>query len=109
MSLFNLMVLSLVEVIGDFGFERYADHKTLGGFIQGTAGYIGVVYYLIKSLEGGNVMYVNGMWDGISGLLETIAAYVILGERLTSWVQYLGLLLIAFGLVCLKAFGATQA
>lgn len=105
----NLMILSLVEIIGDFGYERYADHKTLGGFVQGTVGYIGVVYYLIKSLEGGNVMYVNGMWDGISGIIETVAAYIILGERLTSWVQYLGLVMISLGLVFLKAFGATQA
>ena len=105
----NLALLSLVEIIGDFGYERFADAGKMSGFIQGTAGYIGVVYFLIKSLKGGNVMYVNGMWDGISGILETIAAYVILGERLTSWVQYLGLVFISAGLVFLKAFGATQA
>ena len=105
----NLLLLSVVEIIGDFGYERFADTKKIDGFIQGTLGYIGVVYYLIKSLEGGNVMYVNGMWDGISGLVETLAAYVILGERLSSWVQYFGLALISFGLVFLKAFGNTEA
>jgi multidrug transporter EmrE-like cation transporter len=105
----NLLALSLVEILGDFGYERYANTKQMSGFIQGSVGYLGVVYFLIKSLEGGNVMYVNGMWDGISGLLETIAAYIILGERLTSWVQYLGLVFISVGLVFLKAFGATQA
>ena len=109
MSMQNLILLSLVEIIGDFGYERYADTKQMGGFIQGTLGYIGVVYFLIKTLSGGNVMYVNGMWDGISGIMETIAAYVILGERLTSWVQYLGLVMISGGLVLLKAFGATEA
>lgn len=109
MSMINLLALSLVEILGDFGYERYANTKQMSGFIQGSVGYLGVVYFLIKSLEGGNVMYVNGMWDGISGLLETIAAYIILGERLTSWVQYLGLVFISVGLVFLKAFGATQA
>lgn len=109
MSMQNLLLLSLVEIIGDFGYERYADTKQMSGFIQGTLGYIGVVYFLIKTLSGGNVMYVNGMWDGISGIMETIAAYVILGERLTSWVQYLGLVMISGGLVLLKAFGATEA
>lgn len=108
MSMLNLMLLSLTEIVGDFGYERYANTKALGGFIQGSAGYLGVVYLLIKSLEGGNVMYVNGMWDGISGLVESIAAYLILGERLTSWVQYLGLMLISLGLVFLKTFGATE-
>ena len=42
--------------------------------------------YLYK----GNVMYVNGLWDGMSGLLESAAAYIILGERLNKWYQYLG-------------------
>lgn len=109
MSMLNLGILSLVEIIGDFGFERFADSNQMSGFIQGTVGYVGVVYFLIKSLKGGNVMYVNGMWDGISGILETMAAYIILGERLTSWVQYLGIVCISLGLVFLKAFGATQA
>ena len=108
MSMLNLMWLSLTEIIGDFGFERFADTNQLSGFIQGSVGYIGVIYFLIKSLKGGNVMYVNGMWDGMSGILETIAAYVLLGERLNG-LQYLGIVLIAAGLVLLKSFGPTEA
>jgi multidrug transporter EmrE-like cation transporter len=105
MSVLNIVWLSLVEIIGDFGFERFANTGSQGGFIQGSLGYLGVVYFLIKSLTEGNVMFVNGMWDGVSGILESVAAYVLLGERLTSWVQYLGLALISFGLVFLRSGG----
>ena len=107
MSMPNLLGLSLTEIIGDFGFERFANTEKISGFIQGSVGYIGVIYFLIKSLKGGNVMYVNGMWDGISGIIETIAAYILLGERLNG-LQYLGIVMIAAGLVFLKSFGPTE-
>jgi multidrug transporter EmrE-like cation transporter len=107
MSLTELTALSLTEIVGDFGYGNYADTGSLRGFLQGTFGYIGVVFFLIRSLRQGNVMYVNGMWDGMSGIIETIAAYLILGERLTSWMQYLGIVMIGIGLVFLKTMGGT--
>ncbi len=42
------------------------------------------------------------MWDGISGLLESIAAYIFLGERLDTNYQYMGLGMIIIGIVLLK-------
>ena len=104
----NLIMLSLTEIIGDFGFERFANSglTSTGGFAQGLFGYVGVIYFLIKSLGGANVMWTNGMWDGMSGILETVAAYFILGERLHG-MQYAGIVCIAVGLVLLKTCGGT--
>jgi len=45
---------------------------------------------------------VNAAWDGISALIESIAAYVVLGERLTDPNQYIGVGLIVLGLFFLK-------
>lgn len=104
MSLVNLIGLTLTEIVGDFGFEKFADSNILSGFIQGLVGYVGVIFFLIRSLRGANVMWVNGMWDGISGVIESIAAYVILGERLNG-MQYVGLALISLGLIFLKTTG----
>jgi multidrug transporter EmrE-like cation transporter len=97
--------MSLFEVIGDFGFKGVARHPSLHSWTQGIFGYIGVIYYLIKSLRVGNVTYVNGMWDGISGILETAAAYFLFGEVLNTKWQYMGILLIAAGLMLLKMGG----
>ena len=104
MSAFNLIGLTLTEVVGDFGFEKFADTGSKFGLSQGFVGYAGVIWFLIQSLKGANVMWVNGMWDGISGLVESIAAYVFLGERLQG-VQYIGILMICFGLIFLKCGG----
>ena len=104
MSTGALMGLVLTEIVGDFGFEKYADTGSMSGLTQGFAGYAGVIWFLIKSLKGANVMWVNGMWDGVSGLLETLAAYLILGNRLEG-SQYLGIALIVAGLFFLKRGG----
>jgi multidrug transporter EmrE-like cation transporter len=42
------------------------------------------------------------MWDGVSGLFESLAAYYFLGERFEHNNQYLGLGLIILGMFLLK-------
>lgn len=105
MSDLNLLILSVAEIFGDFSFKNYARLGGVENFAQGIIGYAGVIYFLIKSLRQGNVMYVNGMWDGVSAVLETIAAYVLLGERLNTGYQYLGLGMLIAGLFILRRGG----
>jgi len=102
MSAEDIVVMSAIEVFGDLNARWYAqtsDPKYLAG---GVVGYLGVLYYLIKCLRTRNLLYVNGMWDGISTILESLAAYVILGDRLDSLEQYVGLGLIIAGLFLLR-------
>jgi len=98
----NLLALSIAEILGDFQLKFFARGHKLGNLFGGLAGYVGVIYFLIKSLTQGNVIFVNSMWDGISGIIEGIAAYVILGERMDKWYQYLGVVLVSLGLVLMK-------
>jgi multidrug transporter EmrE-like cation transporter len=105
MSLADVIIMSLFEVIGDFGFKGVARAPSVHSWSQGIFGYIGVIYYLIKSLRVGNVTYVNGMWDGISGIMETVAAYFIFGEVLNTRSQYLGVIMIGAGLTLMKMGG----
>ena len=102
MSYQELIPLSLTEIVGDFAFKDFANNGNIHSFFIGCLGYVGVVYYLIKSLQGSTVLYVNGAWDGLSALIESIAAYFILGERLESNYQVLGLVFIIIGLFFLK-------
>ena len=105
MSFFDLTALSLTEIVGDFGFQVFADSGSNIGLFQGIAGYLGVMFFLVRCLSGANIMWINGMWDGMSGLLESLAAYFILGQRLSSPLQYLGMGFIVVGLIFLKTFG----
>jgi multidrug transporter EmrE-like cation transporter len=108
MSVLDITLMSLAEIIGDFGFKNVARTGSLTGWASGLGGYVGVIYYLIRSLRVGNVMYVNGMWDGVSAILETAAAYILFGERLNSWKQYVGLIMIIVGLLTLKSGGIAR-
>ena len=105
MSLLDISLMSLTEIVGDFGFKNVARGGGIGSWATGLTGYAGIIFYLIKCLRIGNVTYVNGMWDGVSAILETAVAFFIFGERLNSMNQYLGLGLIIAGLFILKSGG----
>jgi LPXTG-motif cell wall-anchored protein len=108
MSIANIVMLSLFEILGDFQFKFFARQGKLANFGGGLVGYSGVIYFLIAALKQGNVLWVNGMWDGVSGVIESLAAFLILGERFNNWFQYLGLAMITTGLVLLRKGGITH-
>lgn len=105
MTTLNVIWTSLAEIVGDFGFKEFARQGTAKGFLQGSIGYMGVIYFLIQSLKGGNILFVNGAWDGISAIVESLAAYFILGERFSHPMQYVALGIITFGLFLLRYYG----
>lgn len=102
MSLVDIGTLTLCEIIGDFGYQYFANEGGIAPFLIGTSGYVGVVYYLIKSLQGSTILLVNGAWDGISAIIETLAAMIFLGQYFESIYQYIGLALIIIGLFFLR-------
>lgn len=108
MSLLDITLLSLAEILGDSQFKVFARTGTPGSFAGGTAGYVAVIYFLIRSLKMGNILWVNGMWDGVSAVLESLFAYMILGERLNKAGQYWGLGLIIAGLFMMKLGGIAK-
>lgn len=103
MSYEDLIPLILTEIVGDFGFKAFAYHGGIANFMIGTVGYIGVVYYLIRSLQGSNILLVNNVWDGASAILESFASMVFLGERFEDPLQYIGVVFIISGLFFLRA------
>ena len=97
-----IIALSAVEVYGDFALRFYAQTNKITWLAHGLVGYAGVIALLVMSFKYNNVLYVNGMWDGVSGVIESVAAYVILGDRLKKTSQYLGIALIISGVALLK-------
>lgn len=102
MSYQDIGALIMTEIVGDFGFQEFANNGGIIPFSVGVGGYIGVVYFLIRSLQGSKILLVNAVWDGLSALLETIAAMVILGEYFEDPWKYVGIALIIMGLFFLR-------
>jgi len=97
-----IILLAIVEIFGDFSLLQYTKTWSLIDLGKGIGFYGGVIFFLIKSLVGSQILYVNGLWDGISCLLESIASYVFLGERFSNPCQYLGLIFIIGGIFLIK-------
>jgi len=102
MSLPQIITLSLTEIIGDTALKQYANDKGVQYLGLGIISYIGVVIALIISLQDSTILMVNNAWDGTSSLIESIFAYVVLGERFDNYFQYLGIGCIIIGLYLLK-------
>jgi len=102
MSLQQIVALSAIEVIGDVGFKEYANKGGIVNLAQGIIGYIGVMVLLVINLQGSTLLLVNGAWDGISCLIESIYVYLFLGERFDDFSQYIGLVFIVIGISLLK-------
>jgi len=102
MSYVDIGALCLAEIVGDFGLKDFANNGGSQGFTIGIAGYIGVIWFLIRSLQGSTVLLVNAAWDGLSALIESVAAIFILGERFDDPRQYLGVGFIIVGLFFLR-------
>jgi multidrug transporter EmrE-like cation transporter len=102
MAFLDIVTLSLVEIFGDFNLVWYTQTNQVEFLYKGILGYMGVIYFLIQALRGGNLLYVNGMWDSLSTVFNSIAAFVLLGDRLKTNGQYVGLFLVVIGIYLLK-------
>ncbi len=102
MSLVEVTALSLAEIVGDFGFKQFANQGGIIPLVTGIVGYFFVIGFLIVSLQGSSVLLINNLWDGLSAIIESIAAYIFLGERFEHFSQYLGMIMIIAGVFLLK-------
>ena len=102
MSLSEIMMLTISEIVGDFALKKYANTGSKSSLFVGLFGYTGVIIFLIISLHGSTVLMVNGAWDGVSACIESLSAYLFLGERFNDLSQYIGLVCIVVGLFLLK-------
>ena len=102
MSYQDILPMVLTEIVGDIGYKKFAEEGGIKHFVAGTLGYIGVIYFLIRSLQGTEVIIVNAIWDGLSTLIETIAAMIILGERLHDPYSITGIIFVIVGIILMR-------
>jgi multidrug transporter EmrE-like cation transporter len=102
MSFINVAGITASQIFGDFGFKEFVVGQSSIGMVRGVVGYLGVIFFLLKSLGTSNILWINGMWSGSTLIFESLAAFVLLGERFEHPWQYLALLMIIVGVIILK-------
>jgi multidrug transporter EmrE-like cation transporter len=104
----SIILISIIEFIGDSNFKIFARTNDYTSLVIGSVAYIVMVAFLVIALRLSNVIYVNGMWDGVSALIESLLAYLVLKETLSNNYQYAGLGLVIAGIFFLN-FGKIPA
>lgn len=99
---YYVFLVVVAEVFANFNLKWYAETSAAHYLGISVAAYAGVLFFLFKAFQIENVLYINALWDGLSGLVQGVAAYVFLGDRLKTSQQYVGFLFIITGVVLLQ-------
>ncbi len=101
---FVIMIFAaLLEYMGDSNFKLYARSSDYNYLLYGTIAYIIMIYVIIEVLRNySNVMYMNGIWDALSIVLETLLAYIFLRETLDNNYQVLGFIFVVVGIILMN-------
>lgn len=105
MALVNILCMSLSEIWGNVHFKMYSQTNHHHHLAAGLLGYMGVMFFLVKSFESANLLYVSAMWEGMITVFGSIVAYFFLGERFESAIQYWGLVLGLVAMLMVHAGG----
>ena len=97
--IFSIIFASLVEYGGDASFKLFNKYNSYGWLLLGIICYVILIGFLIDILKYANVMHMNISWDVISIILETLLAWLLLGEALRGFNQYFGFFLIFTGII----------
>lgn len=106
MTLVNVIFMAVAEIFGNMHFQQYANNNRRRHLILGLLGYIGVIYFLIKSFGHGNMLWVTTMWEGAIIILSSTFAYFYLGERFDHPLQYFGIFLGVLAMVFVNYGGS---
>lgn len=98
-TLLFVVLLVAVETFANVNLRWFAQTNVFNYLVQGVLGYVGVVFFMFKSLTTANLLYVNGLWDGVSAIFVSLTSYFLLGERLETGEEYIGLVLILAGML----------
>jgi len=102
MFILTIIVLSFFEFIGDSNFKYFARTNHKQHLYIGLIAYLVMIFLLVSVLKHGNLIFTNGMWDGISAIVTTVLAFVLFKERLSNKFQWIGLALVIGGCVLLS-------
>jgi len=101
MLLFNVACMSCSELFANTNLLKYAKNKEMINLLLGILGYIGVIYFLIKCFNHGNLTRVTLFWEAFIVIMSTLIGYFFLEETMSHPLEYLAIVLILVAIVCM--------
>jgi multidrug transporter EmrE-like cation transporter len=101
--MFGVLCICCTELCGNFNLKWYSENKELKHLIVALASYALMIFLLIKLFTSQKSMLrVNALWQALTVIIGTIASYLILGDKITHPVQYLGLVFALLAIICIN-------
>jgi multidrug transporter EmrE-like cation transporter len=97
-----ILGLTFIEFLGDSSIKLYTRGGSKMYLLSGILSYALILWSLIYVLKFSNVAFMNLEWDGISTILETLLAFIVLRETLSNRSQYMGMIFIILGVILLN-------
>lgn len=97
MVLPQVLAMGAAETYANMNLKEYAVNGKKSSLALGILGWAFVIYLLINSFRTHNLMHVSILWEFAITIFTAGSAYYILGERFTSWFQWLGVILVFLG------------
>jgi hypothetical protein len=102
MSFIHVLAMTGAELFGNAHLKWFAEngkHHHLG---LGVIAWAVTILLLIESLKRSSMMWTCIMWEAMIVIGGAITAFVFFGEKFTSWIQWLGILLAVGAAVCIN-------
>ena len=86
--------MTIAEIIGNANLKNFTTESGHHGhLVGGCIGYMGVMYFLIKSFASTSMLMTTFLWEGMITVLGSAYAIIVLGENFDHWVQWAGVAL----------------
>jgi multidrug transporter EmrE-like cation transporter len=89
-ALTSVALMTLSEIWGNVHIKMFTKTNSSHHLAAGILGYVGVLFFLVKSLSVGSLLWVSAMWEGMIVVLGSFVAVFVLGENFTSPIQWVG-------------------
>ena len=97
-----ILSMAFIEFLGDASLKLYTRGGSKVYLLGGILAYAIMVAALVYILKISNVAFMNLEWDGLSTILETLLAFLVLHETLSNSSQYAGMVFIILGVILLN-------
>lgn len=97
MVLPQIFMMGAAETYANMNLKKYASNGSRHSLLQGLLGWMIVIFLLINSFKSHNLLHVSILWEFSITIFTALTAYYFLGERFTSWWQWLGVILVFLG------------
>jgi multidrug transporter EmrE-like cation transporter len=102
MSFILVASMTAAELFGNAHLKWFAEEGKHHNFLFGFLAWLLVLALLIKTLQAESMMWTCIMWEAMVVVGGALTAWLVFGEKITHWVQLLGILFAVAAAICVN-------